>query len=104
MALARRSLVPVLVVLALAPAPANAASYDVWACTLPNGQSAPADGWTPDGGGANAIAANWCSTADKAFAALRAEIYASTAAGTHADWVFTAPPESLIAGFTLWRW
>lgn len=104
MARARRSLVPVLVALTLAPAPAHAASYDVWACTLPNGQSAAADGWTPERAGENSITANWCSSDDKAFAALRAEIYASTGTGTHADWVFTAPPESLITSYTLWRW
>ncbi len=104
MALARRSLVLVVLGFALVPATTHAASYDVWSCTLPNGQSAATDGWTPDRGGENAIAVNWCASDDKAFAALRAEIFASTSAGTHADWVFTAPPESLITSYTLWRW
>ncbi len=104
MALARRALVVSLVLLGIAPAHSGAATYDVWACTLPNGQPAAAGGWRTESGGANAIAVNWCSADDRAFAALRAEIYAATAAGTHADLVFRAPSESLIAGYTLWRW
>jgi hypothetical protein len=104
MALARRALLVTLVLLSLAPARSAAATYDVWACTLPNGQPAPTRGWTTDFGGGNATAVDWCSSSDKAFAALRAEIFAATGAGAHAGWAFRAPPESLIAGYTLWRW
>src|SRR4051812_13806511 len=98
-----RALLMTLMLLGVAPAHSVAATYDVWACTLPNGESAPASGWTAGHGGESTVAVDWCSSSDKAFAALRAEIFASAAAGAHADWVFTAPPESLIASYTLWR-
>ena len=58
-------LLTTLVLLLAAPAiqasPANAGTYDVYTCTQPNGDPAPADGWTPFTNNANMVAEDDCA-------------------------------------------
>ena len=58
-------LLTTLVLLLAAPAiqasPANAGAYDVYTCTQPNGDPAPADGWTPFTNNANMVAEDDCA-------------------------------------------
>ena len=46
---------------AIQPSPANAGTYDVYTCTQPNGDPAPADGWTPFTNNANMVAEDDCA-------------------------------------------
>jgi hypothetical protein len=81
---------------------AAAGQYQVDACRLPSGESAPADGWTPSVTGANAVAEDTCSKPGGALiAGLKAgPNIAETAIAT---WTFAAPAGETLAGATLWR-
>jgi hypothetical protein len=80
---------------------AAAGQYQVDACRLPSGESAPADGWTPSVTGANAVAEDTCS---KPGGALIAGLKAGprNAGSTVARWVFAVPGGETLAGATLW--
>jgi len=55
------TLVLLLAAPAIQPSPANAGTYDVYTCTQPNGDPAPADGWTPFTNNANMVAEDDCA-------------------------------------------
>ena len=92
-------------VLALGAVPAmgSARTYDVYSCTLPDGRPAPTEGWTAEVNGANARANNGCASSFGPHRALTASFYPDAAAGDTAGWVFTAPADTLISSYTLWR-
>ena len=104
MALARRSLVLVVLSLALVPATTHAASYDVWSCNLLDGTNLPAEGWTAQKYGATASAGNNCKFSiggtDNGFGG---GFSGNAAPGDYAGWTFTAPTDTTISGYTLWR-
>jgi hypothetical protein len=81
---------------------AAAGQYQVDACRLPSGESAPADGWTPSVIGADAITEDTCSKPGGALiAGLRAG--PNIAETDIATWTFAAPAGETLAGGTLWR-
>jgi hypothetical protein len=82
--------------LGLAADDARAASYDVWACRLPDGRAAPLDGWSYDGLGSGA---NQCP--DFGFSASLPG--SGAAASATAGWWFETPPGLTISGYELFR-
>jgi hypothetical protein len=106
MALAKRAIMAALVALAALPTMANAGRYDVYACTLPNGQPAPTDGWTGFvSGKPGSFVSNSCLSprTGAPTGALRADITKSVDRGDATGFVFTAPRYTTISDLTLYR-
>ena len=101
----RRSLLAAGLVLLCAPSGANAGTYDVTLCTRLDG--------TPDRRPLGSVRLDRCrglpetsvaaESADRVGA--RGELAADTQLpnGTYAGWSFTAPPDTTIGSYTLWR-
>jgi hypothetical protein len=88
---------------ALAPASALAGRYHVYSCRTPDGEVAPADGWSPSATGTATVTDNTCSQPG---GALIAGLVAQTTrlANTNAaTWAFEAPSGETLAAATLWR-
>ncbi len=84
-------------------ASACAGEYHVYSCRTPSGESAPADGWSGSVTGTATVAEDTCSQPGGALiAGLRADT-PRTANADAATWAFTAPPDTTLAGATLWR-
>lgn len=87
--------------LAAAPS-ATAGRYRVWACKTPTGEIAPTDGFVPESSG-NAVGSisNDCVQGS----VMRATLDAATGqpASARLGWHYTAPPDTEIAYFDLWR-
>jgi hypothetical protein len=82
------------------PPAARAGTYDVYACRLPDGTLAAADGWSVYGGGFHMATQNSCGQgAGEMYAAISGGVYANATNG----FAFTAPPGTSIASFTLNR-
>jgi hypothetical protein len=104
MTTARRALL-ILLVLAWAPAAAHAASYDVWACHLRDGSVVPVDGWMSEKRGLKSYAYNGCKdTVAGREGGLDAGFTGNAAGPDYAGFVFTAPADTTIRGYTLGRW
>src|SRR4051794_38535434 len=106
MALARRAIALAVLLAAALVASADARTYSVYACNLPDGTRAPVDGWRADGLGDDAAqTSNTCaSPAPGAVAgSLNAGLPGATEAGRAVAWVFTAPRDTVITDFTLFR-
>src|ERR1700691_489964 len=76
---------------ALAPASALAGRYHVYTCRTPDGEVAPADGWSPSAAGTATVTDNTCSQPG---GALIAGLVAQTTrlANTNTvTWAFEAP-------------
>jgi hypothetical protein len=71
---------------ALTPAAARAGTYDVWSCRGSDGAALAASAWTPTGKAADACAAG-----------------ASFAVTPDGSLQLTAPPQTLISSYELWR-
>jgi hypothetical protein len=84
---------------ALVPPQALAGQYHVYSCRMPNGEVAPADGWSPSATGTATITTDTCSQPGGALiAGLVAQTY-RTANTNAAIWAFAAPAgETLTAG------
>jgi hypothetical protein len=84
-------------------ASACAGEYHVYSCRTPSGESAPGDGWSGSATGTATVAEDTCSQPGGALiAGLRADT-PRTANADVATWAFTAPPDTTLAGATLWR-
>lgn len=90
----------VLWVLALATG-AWAGEYHVYSCRMPNGEVAPADGWSGSATGAYVYAEDTCAKGGALVAALEDDVeHEKTDIAT---WTFNVPAEETLAGATLWR-
>jgi hypothetical protein len=95
---------PLLICLALAAAAANAQAgqYHVYACRMPSGEPAPADGWAPTAIGPSSFAEDTCQQPGGALVAALGDT-ARTANSGIATWAFEAPGGESISSETLWR-
>ncbi len=88
----------------VAPIASHAGTYVVNSCALPDGSPAPTDGWTFQW---NEVGiSSWGSTCLSASAperALKAWINGAAPAGTYARWTFTAPANTTLQGYVLYR-
>jgi hypothetical protein len=87
----------------LVPAGALAGEYHVYTCRTPEGEAAPADGWSPSAAGTATVTEDTCSQPG---GALVAGLVAQTTrlANTNiATWAFEAPSGETLAAATLWR-
>ncbi len=88
---------------ALAPPVARAGEYHVYTCRTPDGEAAPADGWSPSAAGTATVTKDTCSQPG---GALITGLVAQTSrwANTNtATWEFEAPAGETLAAATLWR-
>ena len=100
--IARRVCLAAATVVLLAPISANAASYEVHACSLPNGFPTGSDGWLPIGGGNGINLDNSC----RAGTGVAGQMYGAgrqTVAPHLGGFAFTAPPGTTVVGVTLDR-
>ncbi len=105
---ARWSSAVVVVLWLIFAAPALAGTYTVHACTLPDGSPAPIDGWTFASGAVfGGLSSVTCDAPDGEmtgwlYVSARAQDPAPTAQ-SYANWTFTAPPETVIDSYTIYR-
>jgi hypothetical protein len=87
------------------PASASAGSYEVTVCTRPDGSSLPTDRWEPFASTGAGSTRNECRDGLGGQRQLEGELAANTrlAKGQYAGWSFTAPPDTTIGSYTLWR-
>lgn len=100
----RRLAVLILVLLIgalLESAPAAAAPYVVHGCTTPDGSPAPVDGWAPEASqdSESSFLEDRCASGG----GLVGSIVAGEKSGKSVRWRFTAPPDTAVSGFTVWR-
>ena len=104
MAIERRMLLLVLLAVTLCPAAAQGRTYDVWSCNLPDGTNLPVEGWSAEQRGASSATNNGCSDfVLERDGGLHASFFGNSAPLDYAGWVFTAPVDTTISGYTLWR-
>jgi hypothetical protein len=94
---------PMLAAAWITAAPAQAGQYHVYSCRMPNGASAPVDGWTGTAQGPYTYAEDTCSQPAGELLAALGDQPARTANTDTATWSFAAPPDATIAAATLWR-
>ncbi|HEX3510470.1 MAG TPA: hypothetical protein VHT27_05140 [Solirubrobacteraceae bacterium] len=82
---------------------AMAGEFHVYGCRMPDGQSAPADGWSGAKVGTYAFAEDTCSQPDGALTAALGDQAARLANTDSATWAFAAPEGERIANAVLWR-
>jgi hypothetical protein len=93
------------VALAATAADARAGTYHVYGCRMPNGEPAPADGWsgsTAPGSAFDSYVKDTCAEGGALIAALGS----ATSHGASVDratWTFAAPSDASTAGATLYR-
>src|ERR1022692_2292679 len=81
---------------------AMAGEYHVYSCRMPNGQVAPADGWSGSATGASVHAEDKCAKGGALVAALGEGVVHPV--GTDiATWTFSAPVGETVSKATLWR-
>ncbi len=88
--------------LAVTAACASAGTYHVYSCRMPDGQAAPADGWSGAVVGTYAYANNTCEVGGALSATLEDPVVREANAG-YATWRFAAPANETLAGAVLWR-
>src|SRR4051812_24418963 len=106
MASARRAVALAVLLTAALAAPAEAGAYSVYSCALPNGTPAPVDGWGAEGSGDSAAqTSNTCAhpTSGAVAGSLNGALPGGTEAGRALAWVFTAPRDTVVTNFTLFR-
>src|SRR5664280_833332 len=96
-------LLTTLVLLLAAPAihasPANAGTYDVYTCTQPNGDPAPADGWTSFTNNANMVAEDNCAQGSYVTAGILG--WKEVPVAAESGWTFLPPAGTRIKQATL---
>jgi hypothetical protein len=89
-----------------APAPSQAATYVIHSCRLPNGAPAPTERWTSRTAG-DVTAINGCSAGGALAIQFGPNPFPYTPVwatpGSLGEWRFTAPPDTTIAGYVLYR-
>jgi hypothetical protein len=93
------TLVLLLAAPAAQPSPANAATYDVFTCTQPNGDPAPTDGWTPFTNNANMVAEDNCAQGSYLTAGMLG--WKEVPVGAESGWTFLPPAGTRIKQATL---
>jgi hypothetical protein len=92
-----RLLLPALLALAVLAPAANAGTYDVYGCRMPDGSAAPVSGWTAQGANAH----DMCWAGQGLTAELPPQqIYTNVSSG----WQFTSPANTVIDNFTIYRY
>ncbi|HWH44575.1 MAG TPA: carboxypeptidase-like regulatory domain-containing protein [Thermoleophilaceae bacterium] len=83
------------------PAPAEAGSYRYFTCKTPTGRAVATDGWSSSSSAASSSLTNDCASGGP----LRALMNGSVPQPSNAilTWQFSAPPNTSIAGFRIWR-
>jgi len=84
---------------------AQAGSYHVYSCRMPDGESAPADGWsgsTAAGGASDDYATNTCAGGGALISAL-GDKTTHIANVDRATWTFEAPSFVRVVGAAVWR-
>ena len=84
------------------PAPARAGTYAVWSCTGPDGSGSPTDAWRHQGGARFSSPADACATGGGLYTGLNGD-FAHPTNTTMMTWVFTAPENTSIAAYRIWR-
>jgi hypothetical protein len=82
---------------------ASAGVYHVFSCRMPNGASAPVDGWSGSQSGVESHATNNCSQAGGALVAALGDGLARDANTDIATWTFAAPAGEVLSAGSLWR-
>lgn len=91
-----------------APAPSQAATYEIHACRTPSGAPAPADRWTSKTAG-DVTASNGCSGGGALAIQFGPKpvpytpVWATPGGGSLGEWKFSAPPDTSIEGWVLYR-
>jgi len=85
------------------PAAALAGQYHVYSCRTPNGEVAPADGWSPSPTGVAVVMQDTCEDSGGALIAGLEGLTNRTTNTTVALWTFAAPAGETLAGATLSR-
>ena len=97
----------------LASMPAHAEPYTVYGCTLPGGDSAPTNGWTWSVGDSPLVLLlSDCQNPNPGTRSMLAGIFwepfanlpSETTAGDRAEWKFSAPADTVVAGYTIFRY
>lgn len=97
-----RGLFVALCVAAICPAVASAGEYHVYSCRMPNGEAAPADGWTGSATGVSVHAEDTCSKGGALIAELGEGV--SHSVGTDdATWAFGGPAGETVSKANIWR-
>src|SRR4051794_20015857 len=92
-----RLLLPALLALAVLAPAANAGTYDVYGCRMPDGSPAPVSDWTAQGANAH----DMCGAGQGLPAELPPQqIYTNVSSG----WRFTSPADTVIDNFTIYRY
>jgi hypothetical protein len=89
--------------LSLVASSAQAGKFHLYTCRTPNGESAPADGWSASKTGLYTYAADTCQQPGGALVAALRDETMRTPNTEAARWAFVASPEDRITGATLWR-
>jgi hypothetical protein len=92
------------VVLPLLATPASAGVYTVHACALPSGAPAPIEGWTYSWNAAGGSGWNVTCTNDRAPERAMSAWVEGVPIGTYSRYTFAAPRDTLIVGYTLYRY
>jgi hypothetical protein len=88
---------------ALAPPQALAGQYHVYSCRMPNGEAAPADGWSPSATGTATVTEDTCSQRGGALIAGLVGQTTRIADTNAATWAFGAPAGETMVAAKLWR-
>src|SRR4051812_44868426 len=86
---------------ALWAAQAQAGTYDVYGCRLPDGTTIAIDGWEPYAPSPGTYATNGCPIRSGLSAGL--DQSATLLNETHAAWTFDAPADVTIGAYELYR-
>jgi hypothetical protein len=82
---------------------ARAGEYHVYSCRMPDGESAPADGWSGSKTGTYSYAENTCAMPEGGLIAALGDEPTREANSDTATWAFTAPSGDSIGNAALWR-
>jgi hypothetical protein len=82
---------------------APAGEYHVYTCRTPDGEPAPADGWSPSAAGTATVTEDTCSQPGGALVAGLAAQTTRLANTNIATWAFEAPSGETLAAATVWR-
>jgi len=97
------ALAAVLISAAFGCSTAAAGRYHVYSCRTPDGEAAPADGWSGTKTGTYTYIKDTCGEPDGALVAALGDQPVRMANTDSAKWEFSAPAGATLAAATLWR-